>query len=87
MFRGCFFEYAGVYSGDYNLTMMYVENSYDKFVTGGAYEPITENLPNSAESLLYGLNYSEKPLEFSVEIINEDVVVRSRRLENIKTYG
>ena len=43
MFRGCFFEYAGIYSGDYNLTMMYLENSSDKFDTGGAYEPITEN--------------------------------------------
>ena len=86
MFRGCFFEYAGIYSGDYNLTMMYVENSYDKFVTGGAYEPITESLPNSAESLLYGLNYSEKPLEFSVEIINEDGVIPIEQMREIKRW-
>ena len=86
MFRGCFFEYAGIYSGDYNLTMMYVENSYDKFVTGGAYEPITENLPNSAESLLYGLNYSEKPLEFSVEIINEDGTIPMEQMREIKRW-
>ena len=66
MFRGCFFEYAGIYSGDYNLTMMYLENSSDKFDTGGTYEPIMDSLPNSAESLLYGLKYSENPLEFSV---------------------
>ena len=42
MFRGSCFEYAGTYSGDYNLTIMYVENSYNKFDTGGSYKPITE---------------------------------------------
>ena len=86
MFRGCFFEYAGIYSGDYNLTMMYLENSSDKFDTGGAYEPITENLPNSAESLLYGLKYSENPLEFSVEIISEDDTIPMEQMREIKKW-
>lgn len=86
MFRGCFFEYAGIYSGDYNLTMMYLENSSDKFDTGGAYEPITENLPNSAESLLYGLKYSENPLEFSVEIISEDDTIPMEQMREIKRW-
>lgn len=86
MFRGCFFEYAGIYSGDYNLTMMYLENSSDKFDTGGVYEPITENLPNSAESLLYGLKYSENPLEFSVEIISEDDTIPMEQMREIKRW-
>ena len=47
MFRDCYFEYAGQYSGDYNLVMMYVENSYDKFDSGGQYEVATDVLPAS----------------------------------------
>lgn len=86
MFRDCYFEYAGVYSGDYNLTMTYVENSYDKFDSGGTYEPVTDVLPNSAESLLYGLKYSENPLEFSIEIINIDDVISVEQMCTIKNW-
>lgn len=86
MFRDCYFEYAGVYSGDYNLTMTYVENSYDKFDSGGTYEPVTDVLPNSAESLLYGLKYSENPLEFSIEIVNIDDVISVEQMCTIKNW-
>ena len=86
MFRNCFFKYAGRYSGDYNLRMVYIKNSYDKFDTGGSYEPTIENLPNSSESLLYGLKYSENPLEFSVEIINTDDAISVEQMSKIKSW-
>lgn len=86
MFRGCCFEYAGVYSGDYNLALMYVDNSYNTFDSGGKYEPSTDTLPSSAESLLYGLNRSEKPLEFSIEIINPDSAIPFEQMTKIKNW-
>ena len=86
MFRDCYFEYAGQYSGDYNLVMMYVENSYDKFDSGGQYEVATDVLPASAETLLYGLKYSEKPLEFSIEIINPDKAIPFEQMKEIKDW-
>lgn len=86
MFRNCFFKYAERYSGDYNLKMVYIKNSYDKFDTGGSYEPTIENLPNSSESLLYGLKYAENPLEFSVEIINTDDAISVEQMSKIKSW-
>jgi hypothetical protein len=86
MFRDCYFEYAGVYSGDYNLVMEYVENSYDSFDSGGKYEATTSTLPATAESLLYGLKYSENPLEFSVEIINPDGAIPFEQMIEIKNW-
>lgn len=86
MFRGCYFEYAGRYSGDYNLITAYVENSYDKFDSGGSYEAVTDTIPHSAESLLYGLKYSEKPLEFSMEVINPDEAIPIEQMREIKSW-
>lgn len=71
MFNSCYFEYAGVYSGKYNLIICYV-NRNESFVAGGAYEPITDLLPSVPENIIYGLDYSKKPLEFTIEIINPD---------------
>lgn len=86
MFRGCYFEYAGVYSGDYNLALMYVDNSYNVFDSGGKYEPSIDTLPYSAENLLYGLKNSENPLEFSIEIINLDNTIPFKQMVEIKNW-
>lgn len=86
MFRDCCFEYAGVYSGKYNLTMMYIENSYKKFDSGGKYELISDTLPKQSEILLYGINNAEHPLEFSVEIINEDENIPTKKMREIKNW-
>lgn len=66
--------------------MMYVENSYEKFNSGGEYEVSTSALPAIAETLLYGLKHSEKPLEFSVEIINPDKNIPFEQMQEIKEW-
>lgn len=86
MFRGSCFEYAGTYSGDYNLTIMYVENSYNKFDTGGSYKPVTDTIPKVAEDLLYGLKHSENPLKFSIEIVNTDGAIPIEQMKKIKDW-
>ena len=86
MFRDCYFTYAGQYSGDFNLVMSYVENSYEKFPSGGDYEVATDTLPATAETLLYGMKYSEKPLEFSIEITNLDESIPFERMKEIKEW-
>lgn len=86
MFRGCYFEYAGRYSGDYNLITAYVQDSYDEFSSGGSYEPVTDTLPYTAEALLYGMRYSDKPLEFSIEIINPDDTIPFEQMREIKSW-
>lgn len=86
MFRDCYFEYAGVYSGDYNLVLIYADNSYEEFDTGGAYEASVDTLPMSTENLLYGLKHSENPLEFSVEIINPDGAIPFKQMVEIKNW-
>lgn len=86
MFRDCCFTYAGQYSGDYELVMSYVENSYEKFPTGGAYEISTDTLPATAETLLYGIKHSEKPLEFSIEITNLNEAIPFERMKEIKDW-
>lgn len=86
MFRDCYFTYAGQYSGDYELVMSYVENSYEKFPSGGDYEVSTDTLPATAETLLYGIKHSEKPLEFSIEITNLNEAIPFERMKEIKEW-
>ena len=86
MFRDCYFEYAEKYSGDYNLVMTYIEDSYDKFDSGDKYEVSTDTLPATAETLLYGLKHSENPLEFSVEIVNPDQPIPFKQMQEIKEW-
>lgn len=86
MFRGCYFEYAGVFSGDYNLVTAYLDNNYTEFDSGGVYKPNTEALPRVAESLLYSLNYSENPLEFELEIFNPDEAIPQEKMREIKNW-
>ena len=86
MFRDCYFTYAGQYSGDYELVMSYVENSYEKFPSGGDYEAATDTLPATAETLLYGIKHSEKPLEFSIEITNLNEAIPFERMKEIKEW-
>lgn len=85
MFKTCFFEYAGVYSGKYNLIIAYV-NRNENFVSGGVYEPILNHLPDSAEALLYGLKYSENQIEFEVEIVNPDNNIPMSQMREIKKW-
>lgn len=86
MFRGCCFRYADIYSGDYNLIMAYVNNDYNDFSTGGEYEPVTESIPMSADTLLYGMKYAENPLEFEVEIVNPDSSIPFEQMSEIKEW-
>ena len=89
MFKASYFKYADIYSGKYNLIMAYVSRNQD-FITGAEYEPMIDTLPSRAESLLYGIKYSEKPLEFEVDIINPDEGESGAPLfvsQNIKDTG
>lgn len=69
MFRFSKFDYDGIHSGEFNLILPYTSNDYD-FVSGGEYQPTTDTLPHNARQLLYNISYADKPLEFTVDIIN-----------------
>lgn len=85
MFKASYFKYADIYSGKYNLIMAYVSRNQD-FITGAEYEPMIDTLPSRAESLLYGIKYSEKPLEFEVDIINPDEDISMKQMIEIKDW-
>ena len=85
MFKASYFKYADIYSGKYNLIMAYVSRNQD-FITGAEYEPMIDTLPSRAESLLYGIKYSEKPLEFEVDIINPDEAIPMKQMIEIKDW-
>lgn len=85
MFKTCYFNYAGEYSGKYNLIMAYV-NRNESFVSGGVYKPILNHLPDSAEALLYGLKYSENPIEFEVDIVNPERDIPMSQMREIKRW-
>ena len=85
MFKASYFKYADIYSGKYNLIMAYVSRNQD-FITGAEYEPMIDSLPSRAESLLYGIKYSEKPLEFEVDIINPDEAIPMKQMMEIKDW-
>ena len=85
MFTTCYFNYAGVYSGRYDLIMAYVDRN-ENFVSGGAYEPILNNLSDTVESLLYGLKYSENPIEFEVDIVKPEGNIPMKQMREIKEW-
>lgn len=80
------FEYAGVSSSVYNLVSCEIDKDYKSLVTGAEYEPAVDNLPHSANQLLLGLDYSGKPLEFDLEIINPDENIPFSQVEEIKDW-
>lgn len=86
IFRECCFEYAGKYSGEYNLIMAYVSDSNDGFITGGGYTPSLDSLPALAESVLYSMKYSENLLDFTVEIVNPDTNIPTEQFAEIKDW-
>lgn len=86
MFRESFFEYAGKYSGDFNLVMAYIDDDSYEFDSGSGYEIKSDNLPAISESLLYGLNKSEKPLSFSVEIVSLNNPIPFDQMREIKRW-
>ena len=86
MFRECYFEYAGRYSGDYNLIMSYVNDTNDEFDSGGKYEPKTDTRSTVAESILYSVDYSENQLEFTVEVTNVDEAIPFEQMTEIKEW-
>lgn len=86
MFRDCYFEYAGVYSGKYNLVLEYLNNSYTDFNSGGICEPVTDTIPCSPRQLLYNLNYADNPLSFDIEIFNIDGAIPFEQMEEIKNW-
>lgn len=86
MFRDCYFEYAGVYSGDYNLVIEYISDDYEELSSGGSYSSIVDILPKTAEHLLYGIQYADNPLEFSVEIINPEENISLEKMKEIKEW-
>ena len=65
--------------------MAYVNRNQD-FISGAEYEPITDTLPSKAESILYGIKYSEKPLEFDVDIVNPDEDIPMKQMMEIKDW-
>lgn len=86
MFRGCYFEYAEQLSNEYNLRLYYYDRTVNTFNSGGEYELITEALPNVVEQQLYGLKYSDKPLEFDIEIMNPDDAIPFNQVIEIKNW-
>ena len=86
MFRECYFEYAGISSEPYNLIFCYVNNSNSDFDSGGSFDLKTDTLPRSPEALLYGKDYSAKPLTFDVEIVNYDDYIPLEQMNEIKNW-
>ena len=80
------FEYAGKSSSIYNLVSCEIEKDYKNIVSGAEYEPTVDTLPHSANQLLLGLDYSDKPLEFNLEIINPDGNIPFSQVEEIKDW-
>lgn len=85
-FRGCFFEYDGVYSGKYNLRLAYVDNQRYNFSSGGEFDFKFGQIPFSHEQLYYGKDYSENPLQFEIEIINPDNYISEEQMREIKEW-
>lgn len=86
MFRECYFEYAGQSSQPYNLMLCYVSNSNTDFDSGGGFDLKTDTLPRSHETLLYGKDYSAKPLEFDVEFMNLHGYIPLEQMIEIKNW-
>ena len=86
MFRECYFEYAGQSSQPYNLMLCYVSNSNTDFDSGGGFDLKTDTLPRSHETLLYGKDYSAKPLEFDVEFMNLHGYIPMEQMIEIKNW-
>ena len=80
------FEYAGVSSSVYNLVSCEIDKDYKNLISGAEYEPTVDNLPHSANQLLLGFDYSGKPLEFDLEIINPDENIPFSQVEEIKDW-
>lgn len=86
MFRECYFEYDGVYSGDRNLLLAYVGTQNTDFTSGGNYDIASDSIPDLAESILYRKKYSESPLEFDIEIVNPDEAIPFEQFIEIKEW-
>lgn len=84
MFRDCYFEYAGIYSGDYNLKLMYIEDNYQKRLTGGNYTLLTNDNGLNPEKQLYGKQFT--PLEFDIEIVSVDGIIPFNQFIEIKEW-
>ena len=80
------FEYAGVNSSVYNLVLCEIDKDYKTAISGAEYEPTVDTLPRSASQLLLGLDYSDKPLEIDLEIINPDENIPYSQVEEIKDW-
>lgn len=80
------FEYAGKNSEIYNLVLCEIDKDYKSLISGAEYEPSVDSLPHTANQLLLGLNYSDKPLEFDLEIINPDENIPYTQVEEIKDW-
>lgn len=80
------FEYAGKSSSIYNLVSCEINKDYRNLISGAEYEPTVDTIPHSANQLLLGLDYSGKPLEFDLEIINPDGNIPFSQVEEIKDW-
>ena len=85
-FRNCFFEFAGVYSGKYNLRLVYVENSNHHFDSGGGFDFKFGQIPYYHEQLYYGKDYSANPLQFEIEVLNVDGYISESQMVEIKEW-
>lgn len=85
-FRNCFFEYDGVYSGKYNLRLVYVENSNHNFDSGGGFDFKFGQIPYYHEQLYYGKDYSANPLQFEIEVLNVDGYISESQMIEIKEW-
>jgi len=86
MLRGHSFEFAGRASDYFGLKLYYIENSYDKFDSGGKYNVRKDTIPYYHEEILYGKDYSSNPLEFEIEIISEDGEIPFTKMIEIKNW-
>lgn len=86
LFRDCYFTYNGIYSGDYNLILAFITDDNFEFKSGSEYEPTTATLPHNAQQLLYNLNYSDSPLEFTIEIISPEDNIPLETMIEIKNW-
>lgn len=86
MKRGCYFEFASVYSGEYDLLLGYLDDDFSVQDSGGKYKLITSEQFFNGEKYLYA-NECDEVLNFNIEMFRQnDEVIPETQLLQIKQW-
>ena len=67
------FNFDGVDSSDYGLGIAYFDGAPNTGAAGGKYELSVDTLPTNPKQIYYGKNYSTQPLEYTADIMLENL--------------